>query len=63
MKGKLKHTYDNKDTPLFSKQKEIFNILVDESLEEMVNLNEKVVRDYLIYQYKANTADEKFECF
>ena len=58
-----KRTYDNKDTPLFSKQKEMFDILVDEGLEEMVSLNEKAVRDYLIYQYKANTADEKFDKF
>ena len=36
-----KYTYDNEDTPLISKQKEIFNELVDERLEEIAGLNKK----------------------
>ena len=36
-----KYTYDNEDTPLISKQKEIFNELVDERLEEITGLNKK----------------------
>ena len=33
--------YDNEDTPLISKQKEIFNELVDESLQEITDLDKK----------------------
>ena len=33
--------YDNEDTPLISKQKEIFNKLVDEILEEITDLDRK----------------------
>ena len=36
-----KYTYDNEDTPLISKQKEIFNELVDERLEKVVDLDKK----------------------
>ena len=55
------YTYDNEDTPLISKQKEIFNELVDKRLEEITNLDIKVNSDNLIYRYKGNTADEKFD--
>ena len=58
-----KYTYDDKDTPLISKQKEIFNKLVGERLEEITNLDKKVNSDDLIYRYKGNTADEKFHKF
>ena len=33
-----KYTYDNEDTPLISKQKEMFNELADEGTEEITNL-------------------------
>ena len=56
-----KYTYDNEDTPLVSKQKEIFNELVDKRLEEITNLDKKVNSDDLIYRYKGNTADAKFD--
>ena len=36
-----KYTYDNEDTPLISKQKEIFNELVDKRLDEITNLDKK----------------------
>ena len=36
-----KYIYDNEDTPLISKQKEIFNELVDESLQEITDLDKK----------------------
>ena len=36
-----KYIYDNEDTPLISKQKEIFNKLVDEILEEITDLDKK----------------------
>ena len=59
-----KYTYDDEDAPLISKQKEIFNKLVDERLEEITNLDKKKVNnDDLIYRYKGNTADIKFDKF
>ena len=58
-----KYTYDNEDTPLVSKQKEIFNELVDKRLEEITNLDKKVNSDDLVYRYKGNTADAKFDQF
>ena len=33
-----KYTYDNEDTPLISRQKELFNELADEGTEEITNL-------------------------
>ena len=36
-----KYTYNNEDTPLIPKQKEIFNELVDERLEKIVDLDQK----------------------
>ena len=56
-----KYTYDNEDTPLFSKQKEIFYELVDKKLEEITNLDKKVNSDDLIYKYQGTTADAKFD--
>ena len=58
-----KYTYDNEDTPLISKQKVIFNKLVDKRLEEITNLDTKVNSDGLIYRYKGNTTDAKFDQF
>ena len=58
-----KYTYDNEDTPLISKQKEIFNELVDERLEKITDLDKKVNSDDLIYRYKGNTADVKLDKF
>ena len=37
-----KYKYDPKDTPFISKQKEIFNKLVDERLEKINDLNKKL---------------------
>ena len=65
--GQLKtikrYDYDVEDTPFISKQKEIFNELVDERLEEITNLNRKVINNDLIYRYKGDTADVKFNEF
>ena len=58
-----KYDYDAEDTPFISKQKEIFNELVDERLEEITDLDEKVNSDNLIYRYKGRTADAKFDKF
>ena len=35
------YTYDEEDIPLISKQKEIFNELVDERLKEITELDKK----------------------
>ena len=59
----LDNTYDNEDTPLISKQKEIFNELADKKIEEITNLDKQVDADDLLYSYKGNTADAKFNQF
>ena len=43
-----KYDHDAKDTPFISKQKDIFNNLVDERLEKITDLDRKVNSDYLI---------------
>ena len=40
-----KYDYDDEDTPFISKQKEIFNELVDEKLEKITDLDKKVNSD------------------
>ena len=64
-KGKLKtikkYDYDTEDTPFISKQKDIFNKLVDERCEKITDIDKKVNSDDLIYRYKGNTADVKFD--
>ena len=52
-----KYTYDAEGTPLISKQKQIFNDLVDERLEKITDLDKLVDSDDLIYRYKGRTAD------
>ena len=37
-----KYKYDPKDAPLISKQKEIFNKLIDERLEKIIDLDKRV---------------------
>ena len=59
----LDNTYDNEDTPLISKQKEIFKELADKKIEEITNLDKQVDPDDLLYSYKGNTADAKFNQF
>ena len=48
---------------MISKQKEIFNELVDERLEKITDLDKKVNSDDLIYRYKGNTPDLNFDEF
>ena len=48
---------------MITKQKEIFNKLVDERLDEITELDEKFNADNLIYKYKGHTADLKFNKF
>ena len=56
-----KYTYDPRDTQFISKQKEIFNKLADERLGKISDLDERVNRNDLIYRYKGNVADRKFD--
>ena len=56
-----KYAYDGEDTAFISKQTEIFNELVNERREKVTDLDKKVNSDGLIYRYKGNTADEKFD--
>ena len=58
-----KYAYDNEDSPLISKQKEIFNKLVDKRLDDITKLDEKVNRDDLIHRYKGKTPDENFNTY
>ena len=58
-----KCAYDYEDTPFVSRQKEIFNKLVDERVEKMTNLDERVDSKKLIHRYKGNTANAKFDKF
>ena len=52
-----RYDYSDKDSPLILKQDEIFNKLVDERLDEIIILDEKVNTVDLIHKYKANSAD------
>ena len=45
-----KYDYIAEDTPFISKQKEIFNELLDERLEKIADLDKKVNSDNLIYR-------------
>ena len=53
-----KYAYDDEDSLLISKQKEIFNELGDKRLNEITELDKKVNHDDLIYRYKGKTPDE-----
>ena len=54
-----KYALDDEDSPLISKQKEMFNALVDKRIKEINELNEKVNYDDLINKYKGNASEEK----
>ena len=58
-----KYDYDVEDTAFISKQKEIFNKIVDERLEKITDLDKKINCDDLIYRYKGNTPDLSFDEF
>ena len=58
-----KYTYDDEYSPLISKQKEIFNKLVDERLDKITKFGKKVNLDDLIYIYKGKTPDENFDSY
>ena len=48
---------------MISKQKEIFNELVDQRIKVITNSDKKVNSDDLTYRYKGNTSDTKFNEF
>ena len=58
-----KYTFNDKDSPLISKQKEIFNKRLDEKLEKITKLDGKINLDDLIYRYNGKTSDEHFYTF
>ena len=58
-----KYGYDAEGTPFISKQKEIFNELVDERREKIADLVKQVNSDDLIYKCKGNTPDLNFDEF
>ena len=58
-----KYAYNAEDTPFISKQKEIANELVDERHEKITDLDKNVNSDDLMYRYKRNAADVKFDNF
>ena len=47
----------------FQIKKKIFNKLIDDRIEKITNLDSKVKRDDLIYRYKGDTSDLKFNEF
>ena len=63
IKGIKKYSYNDKDSPMILKQREILNKFVDERLYEITELDEKVNTDDLMYRYEGKTADEKFDEF
>ena len=56
-----KYDYNYKDSPLISKQKEIFNELEDERLNETTELSKKVNYYNLLYKYKGKSPNGKFD--
>ena len=58
-----KYSYDDGDTLFISKQKEIFNELVDERLQKIIDLDERINSNDLIYRYKGSTDDVNFNKF
>ena len=58
-----KYDYDDEDTPFISKQKEIFNELVDERCKKIDALDKKVNKNDLIYRHKGDSPDVEFNKF
>ena len=56
-----KYDYDEEDTPLITKQKEIFNELANKRRDKITELDKKVNRDALVYRYKGKSPGEKFD--
>ena len=58
-----KYDDDDQDSPLISKQKEMFNELADKRLNEITELDEEINCDDLIHRYKGRTPDDKFNIY
>ena len=58
-----KYAFDDEDSPLISKQKEIFNELANKRLNEITELDKKVNLHDLVYRYKGKTPNEKFNTY
>ena len=58
-----KCTYDNNDSPMVLKEKEIYNKLTEESFEKINNLDKKVDTDKFVFKYKGKTPDGNFSNF
>ena len=67
LKQLKKYDYDDLDDPLIWKQKEIFHELANKRFKEIIELDEKVNLNYLLYRNKSKNPDEKFgkydKCF
>ena len=57
------YTSDAEGTRLILKLKELFNELANERLEKITDLDKILNSNDLIYKYKGNTADKKFDKF
>ena len=55
-----KYNYDDEESPLISKQKEIFNKVAVQKLDKITELGKKVNLSDLVYRYKGKNPDEKF---
>ena len=53
--------YNDKDSPLILKQKEIFNKLAKERFNKINELDKKVDIDDLVYRYRGKSPNEKFD--
>ena len=58
-----KYDYDAEDNSFISRQKEVFNELVDERHEKITDLDKEVYSDDLIYRYKGNPSVANFDKF
>ena len=63
MKTIKKYTSNDNDSSSILKQKEKFDKLVDERLEEITESDKKVNPNNLIYRHTSPTADIKFDRF
>ena len=51
--------YDDENSPLISKQEEIFNELVDKRFDKITEWDKKANRNGLVYIYKGKSPDGK----
>ena len=58
-----KYVYDDDNALFISKQKEMFNKLVDDRIEKITDLDEKVNSDDLVYRDQGDIDDVNFDEF